>query len=254
MKFYSLSVLLIFASGIALMCCNDPEPLTVDRGEEYFPLITGKILEYRVDSIIFDDAGSVNVLDTFSAFVRERVIDAYAGTEGDTIYRVQREYRMTQDQGWIATGLWTASRSTFEGVRAEGNQRLTKMEFPLYKNRKWDPTKYVNELINIPVGSELINMYSYWNGEVISINQPEQIGSFAFDNVMTCMQADDDNELERRFVLEKYAKGIGLVFRMDTIVDSRCERLGEFGPCIGQSWMQKGEKGYIMKMELVAHN
>ena len=112
----------------------------------------------------------------------------------------------------------------------------------------------MNTLIQIPVGTEIINMFSFWRGVVISIHLPEQIGEFAFDSVMTCHQANDDNELERRFVLEKYAKGLGLVFRADTIVDSRCERISDFEPCRGMNWMQKGEKGYIMRMELINHN
>ncbi len=234
--------------------CTGDDPIVIDRGEDYFPLEPGRFLEYKVDSIIFDDAVAGNELDTFSAFIRESVLGRIVDLEGDTIYRMQREHRVLQADQWEVTDIWTAYSDERQAERVEENQRLLKMEFPLYQEKIWNPTKYINPLIQIPVGTETINMFSIWNGEVISIHLPEQIGAFAFDSVMTCSQADDDNELERRFVLEKYAKGIGLVFRSDTIVDSRCERLGEFTPCLGLNWMQKGEKGYIMQMELINHN
>jgi len=249
--------LLYISVGIAitvLCCCDDPAPVLIDRGERYFPLEIGRVLEYRVDSVIFDDAGFSNKLDTFTAYIRERIMDVSVDLEGDTVYHIQRAHRSQPDLPWQVTHVWTAGSDGVEVTRVEENQRLVKMEFPLYLDKSWDPTRYVNTAINVLVGTESINMFSYWDGRVVSIDQPEQIGTFAFDSVMTCMQADDDNVLERRYVMEKYAKGLGLVFRMDTIVDSRCERLGDFGPCEGMQWMQKGEKGYIMRMELINHN
>jgi hypothetical protein len=245
---------LLLCVGAILMCCCTDDPVIIDRGEDYFPLEVGRVLEYKVDSIIFDDAGATNKLDTFSSFVRERVLDKIADLEGDTVFRIQREHRGMPDDPWQVTDIWTAASDGVEAQRVEENQRLVKMVFPLYKAREWNPTKYINTLIMIPVGTETINMFSFWEGEVSSIHLPEQIGAFAFDSVMTCFQADDDvNILERRFVLEKYAKGIGLVFRSDTIVDSRCKRLSG-ASCVGLNWMQKGEKGYIMQMELINHN
>jgi hypothetical protein len=237
-----------------ISCCDHPDQFVAERGEDYFPLETGRILEYRVDSIVFDDAGATNRLDTFTAYVRERVLDPFVDLSGETGYLIQREYRSHPDLPWQVTDLWTAAADQNDVTRVEENQRIVKMEFALYPGKRWNPTRYINTLIEIPVGTETINMFSYWQGEVLSIHQPEQIGHFAFDSVMTCLQADDDNELERRFVVEKYVKGLGLAFRMDTIVDSRCERLGDFGPCLGMNWMEKGEKGYIMKMELINHN
>lgn len=245
----------LLLAGVFLMnSCDDPDPVVIDRGEEYFPLRQGMLLEYKVDSVIFDDASSGNSLDTFTAFIRERVVEASVNPQGDSVFQILREHRRQTNVPWQVTDLLTISRSALEIVRVENNQQLLKMAFPLFEDRGWNPTKYINTLITIPVGTEVINMFSFWDGEVISMDQAEQIGEFTFDEVMTCYQADDDNELERRYVLEKYAKGIGLVFRSDTIVDSRCERLGDFGPCIGQNWLQKGEKGYILRMELINHN
>lgn len=247
-------LLVSMLSIFVLSGCDENDPVIVDRGEAYFPITSARVLEYKVDSIIFDDAGFVNVLDTFTAYIRERVLGPIVDINGDTSYRIQREHRIETDDPWQISDVWLTSLDGFEAIRVEENQRLVKMEFPLYEQRRWNPTTYINTSINIPVGTETINMYSYWAGRVLSIHQPEQIGAFTFDSVMTCYQADDDNELERRYVLEKYAKGLGLVFRMDTIVDSRCERLGDFDPCLGMKWMQKGEKGYIMRQELINHN
>jgi hypothetical protein len=237
-----------------LAACDNKEPIVNPRGEEYFPLEVGRISEFRVDSVIFDDAGAGNKLDTFSSFLREIVVAKFAGQDGDTVYRIQREHRRTADLPWQISDIYTMQSDGYEAIRSEENIRLVKMTFPLYVGKGWEPAKYVSTSITVPVGTETINMYSYWDGQLLALDVPEQVGTFAFDSVMTCLQADDDNELERRYVLEKYAKDIGLVFRKDTIVDSRCERLGTFDPCLGQTWMEKGEKGYLLEMELISHN
>ncbi len=239
---------------VFLYGCTTEEVKPADRGEAYFPLTLGKVLEYKVDSIIFDDAGNSNVLDTTTTFVREAVTDIIVSVEGDTVFRIERSIRHDAQAPWEVTDVWNAGRTYTSVIRVEQNQRLIKMEFPLYTGRAWDPTRYIDPNIEVPVGTEELNMYAYWEGVVLSIDQPENIGTFQFDSVMTCHQADEDTDLERRYVMEKYAKYIGLVERMDTIVDSRCKRLGDFAPCEGMTWMEKGEKGYIMHMVLLNHN
>jgi hypothetical protein len=245
----ALTIIVLFSQA----CKPDAvEPL--DRGETYFPLKVGRQLEYKVDSIIFDDDGATNKLDTFSSFIREHVTGVLVDLNLDSIYIIERSFRRSVDDNWTTTDVWTTYRTFTTAFRVEENQRLIKFELPLFDGKTWDPVRFIDPGIAVPVGTEEIEMFSYWAGSVASIDVQESVGPFVFDDVMTCYQANEDTEIERRFVREKYARGLGLVARTDTILDSRCKRLGDFAPCLGKSWIQKGEKGYILYQELIAHN
>ena len=140
------------------------------------------------------------------------------------------------------------------------------MQFPLRDSSRWDPTQFINPDTEVTVGTEQIEPYLNWSGRVLELGKSEQVGAFSFDRVLTCLQADDDNGIERRYVLEKYAHGVGLVYRVDTILDSRCKRLGILEPCLVinnnvnppdttcQPWVTKAEKGYILRQEILNFN
>ena len=174
----------------------------------------------------------------------------------------EQSFRPSENDPWVVLRVLATRMSGYQAIRKEGNLDHTKMRFPLRANTNWDPTQFFDPTIQVPVGTELIEQYSNWNGTVLSIDQPESIGPFSFPEVLTVQQADDDNEIERRFSHEKYAKDVGLVLRIDTILDSRCKRLGDLLPCldevdgalVSQPWEMKAEKGYILHKEIVRIN
>lgn len=246
--------LFVFLSVILMSGCGETVDINPDRGYAYFPLQTGQWRVYAVDSIVFDDAPGGNVQDTTRGFVRERVMSSFIDLEGDTAFYIERSFRREATDPWEVVATWSALRDNQNAQKNEGNLRFVKMRFPLRENTKWDATQFVSDNTDVPVGTELIEAYTNWGGEVIALDVAEDIGEFSFDHVATCLQADDDNEIERRYVAEKYAKDIGLVLRTDTILDSRCKRIGELQPCLGQSWSAKGEKGYILHQEIIDFN
>ena len=71
---------------------------------------------------------------------------------------------------------------------------------------------------------------------------------------MKIIQTDSDDDLMKRYVHETYARGIGLVARTDSILDSRCIALGDFGPCIDKAWIDHASKGYILSQVMIGHN
>jgi hypothetical protein len=262
------AVVYTFLASLCLAsACNDRMTLpSPDMGYQYFPLEVGQSWDYRVDSIVFDDRPNGNALDTFSSFLRYQVRDTFIDLLGEKAYEIVLSHRQSSDDPWQAHAIWTAKRTTDDVQLNEGNLRFVKMRFPLRPGVLWQPTTYIDASTEVPVGTELIEAYTNWQGAVLSIGSAEVIGDFDFDAVMTCMQADDDNQLERRFVREKYARGVGLVERMDTILDSRCKRLGQLEQCLVinnnvtppdttfEPWIQQGEKGYILHMVIIGFN
>ena len=247
-------ILITLFAGLLLTGCNDRVIDPASDGFAYFPLSVGAVSEYRVDSIIFDDAVFPNKQDTFVSFVRERIIDASLDLEGDSLYVIERSRRANLTDSWVVTDIWSAKRTATNAFRNEENLKFVKLAFPIKSGREWSPLMFISSDVEVPVGTELIEMYTNWEAEVLSVDQSETIGGFTFTDVLTCIQADDNNVVERRYVYEKYVKDVGLVFRMDTILDSRCKRLGQPELCLGEAWNVQGEKGYIMRQEIINFN
>jgi hypothetical protein len=228
-----------------------------DTGSAYYPLQIGKFLEYQVDSIIFDDAGNGNTTDTLSSFVRETISGIDLDGRGDTIYLIERNWRQFEDDPWVLTNLFSASKNQFEAIRQEGNFRFLAISFPLSEDKRWQMTAFINPLTDVPIGSEVLEVYNFWNSEVIAYNGNGSVGSFQFsENNLTTIQhaSNDEDPLHLRVVIEKYARDIGLVYKEMEILDSRCVRLGDPTLCLDQTWDEKAEKGFKLRQVLIRHN
>jgi hypothetical protein len=253
-----LSGFLVFLlSAGYLSCVKEGVHFPEDIGDAYYPLVTGKFLEYRVDSIIFDDAGFGNSTDTITAYIRETVGEQKVDGAGDTIFILERRWRRSADDPWLLTNLFTAGKNQFEAIRQEGNLRFQVFTFPLDKTRRWRMTSYINPQVDVPVGSESLEVYNFWESRVLSYDSSGVAGDFAFDapNLMVVSQAsNDDDPLHLRVVRETYVRNVGLVSRDMEILDSRCIRLGDPSLCAGQSWDEKAEKGFKLRQVLVNYN
>jgi hypothetical protein len=81
------------------------------------------------------------------------------------------------------------------------------------------------------------------------LDQTESIGDLQFDKVAIVLLTDDgeENTIERRYALEKYARGVGLIYKEYEILDSQCSTCTE-------PWSEKAEKGFILKQTLIEYN
>ena len=253
-----LFALCVLALATLMSCDNEIEMLDVDRGEAYFPLIPGQWTEYRIDSVIFDDAPGGNIKEFYTSFLREEVADFLVNTSGDTIYRLERYYKVDESDPWQLLDVWSATKSRTEATKTEENLKFLKLNFPVQVDKRWNPLIYVHENIDeeeVQVGTETIRMYRFWESTIDAVDESGQVGDFDFNaSLLEVTHVDDDNELTRRYSKEIYARNLGLVSRVDTILDSRCLRLGDPSDCFGENWLQKGEKGYLLRQTLTNHN
>lgn len=238
-------------------CVKEGMHFPADIGDSYYPLETGKFLEYRVDSIIFDDAGFGNNTDTLTSFVRETIGGTRVDGAGDTVFIVERRWRRSVNDPWLLTNLFTAGKNQFEAIRQEGNLRFQVLKFPLDLNQRWRMTSYINPQVEVPIGSETLEAYNFWDSRVLAYDSSGIIGAFEFEapNLMVVSQAsNDDDPLYLRLVRETYVRNLGLVQKEMEILDSRCIRLGDPSLCAGQEWDEKAEKGFKLRQVLVNHN
>ena len=89
-------------------------------------------------------------------------------------------------------------------------------------------------------------MFKNWNYRLREFAVADTIGGMNYDEVMVIEQANNENSIELRRAQEKYAKGIGLVYRELYILDTQC-----IADCEGQTWEEKAEKGMILKQTLI---
>jgi hypothetical protein len=224
-----------------------------DATQEYYPLRVGNSITYQVDSIVFDDAPGGNSKDTISFQLKEEIADAGVNAQGDTIYYIHRYRRAADPEPWSLTDVWTTSKNSAEALRTEENLTFNKLSFPLRFGKRWYSTEYIHPQTSIQVGTENLKPYQEWEAEILSFDRAGVVGTFSFPEgqVMVMHQADQDDGIMRRYVQETYVRHIGMVYRYDEILDSRCIDLGDFGPCIGKTWVEHASKGYILSQVMI---
>ena len=126
---------------------------------------------------------------------------------------------------------------------------MIKLIFPLQEGLDFSATLFIDNNTSIIVAGETIDAFKNWNSEVQQVGVAETIGTYAFDEVTTINYADDENLIEKRFAQSKFAKGVGLVYSEEWILDTQC-----LAECEGQAWEVKAEKGYILRQTLLEYN
>lgn len=224
-------------------------------GYEYFPLEVGKYRIYQVDSIQFDiGAGNLPIRDSSTFYLREEVKELVQDFEEADVFRIERS-RSDQPTGpWQIWDVVTASRSVNQAFYTENNIRLINLVFPLSKGIRWNGTSFINDQIIVFIRGESVEMYKGWEFEVLEEGMSEQIGSVVYPEVATVQQSNSENIIERRYSVEKYAKGVGLIFQERQIVDSYCKYLGITEPCIGKEWIEKSGRGFFSRQSLLEYN
>ena len=249
-----------FTVGWCWQCSKFPEPpfIAVDPSEQqaYFPLATGKYVEYAVDSIVYDFApGGGTLRDSSRLLVREVIADTLRDNTGQMVYRIERFERKNDTLPWKFAQNIFAARTATQAIRTENNLRFLKLVFPFDRRSNWNGNLWIDQYREIEVAGERIQPFVNWHYEVDSLDIAAQIGAFSFDSVLVVTEADETNAIERRLSRVKYAKHVGVVFREQWILDSQyCNQIPPPSDCLTKPWTEKAEKGYILRQTVIAHN
>jgi hypothetical protein len=252
MKPFFFLFVLLYLVGCTDEAVNTPFP---DKTREYFPLRVGSFVTFAVDSIVFDDAPGGNKRDTVQFQLKEEIASVNLDPSGDTVYYIHRLRRADDNEPWKLKDVWTASSSGTEALRTEENLTFRKLSFPLKFGKRWSSTAYINPETSVLIGTENVEAYQDWEAEVLSFDKAGSVGHFDFPDstVMKLNQVNTDDGLMKRYVQETYVRNIGLVQRIDSILDSRCIELGDFGPCLGKPWVEHASKGYILSQIMTGY-
>ncbi|MEM7105463.1 MAG: hypothetical protein AAF502_20165 [Bacteroidota bacterium] len=224
--------------------------LDIDFGYEYFPQETGKFIIYEADSVIYDQSGNSTVIDTISFQVLERFMESFEDNSGQTVYRIERYERPTENDSWRPKDVWTSQINDLKAERVEENLRFIKLIFPAGpETDPWNGNVFLDETTVIPIAGESVVVFKNWLYEYVSKDEPYDINGMSFDSTLNVLQANEENLIELRYSQEIYAKGVGLIYKEMKILDTQCISL-----CEGQAWEQKAEKGFTFTMRVIEHN
>jgi len=267
----TLPLLLIFSIFLFFTCkdkdnskCN--EDLITAKGIDYYPLEIGKYITYELDSIIYsrivctcnENCTYPFRRDTSNTQLREEVVDVFEDNLGDKNFVIERYFRKDASEPWKIKDVWNTKITDTRVERAEENLRFIKMVFPVSNTVTWSGNNFFQDT-SIVIGNEVVEFYQHWTSEYTyeNIDQSEEINGIAFDSVMTVVQSNQtENKSHHRVATEKYARGVGMIFKEMLILDTNCciDLSSDLGDCENLPWELKGEQGMILRQRIVDFN
>ncbi|HQW84157.1 MAG TPA: hypothetical protein PK987_06850 [Ferruginibacter sp.] len=210
-----LLILLVLTIVIFSACKKTTEVYETNTVSEYYPLQVGKYITYNLDSTVFINFGTK---DTIMNYQVKHVVDAeITDNLGRPAYRIIRYIRKTPANAWVPDNTFMAIGTEFTMEFVENNMRFIKLKGPVRDEYTWKGNSYID------LGTD----YRYledWDYTYDSVNVSLTIGAYTLDSTLKVNQLDESDEVignpadpnsysEINNSTEKYAKGIGMVYR-----------------------------------------
>ena len=190
---------LILVLTVFILSCSKDEEEYVEPylGHDYAGLEVGKYVIYDVDSFFYDDFNGL--IDSSFYQIKEEVDSKFTDLEGDEAFKIIRYRKESDTTGWSLIDVWSSKLTTTNFQKVEENLRILKLIFPINLSDTWNGNALNNEVD-----------LSY---EYTGVDQSEVIGGNVLSNVLTVLQFEEVNLIVEKVYKEKYAKGIGMVYK-----------------------------------------
>ncbi len=203
-----ISLLFIAAALLVISSCKKTEELPVLPLSDYYPLKAGKYVTYNLDSIVYYT--NFNTSAVTKSYQVKLVTDAQiTDAMGRPAWRIIRYIRTGTTGPWTADNVFMAVNTGNSIEYIENNLRFIKLVSPIRQDYTWQGNKYIDVS---SLGSQ-IKYLDGWDYTYDSINVKSTIGTIPVDSTIKVAQIDNRTSIDRTFSEEKYAKGIGLVYR-----------------------------------------
>jgi hypothetical protein len=229
MRHHSLARLTLLSLIIIALasCKTEKEDLVTEPISSYFPLATGKYITYRLDSMVITNFNKT--IETHRYQLKEEVDAQVTDNLGRPSYRIFRYLRDSLGTTpWQPIGTYMVTPLGDQLEVVEDNLRFIKLHLPINLNFSWKGNRYLPTepypayAFNNDVGMQDWDFYYDSMGETFSY------GNKTYQDVLTVEQIDESLNIPvtapssygyRSRAVEKYAKGIGLVYREYTLYD-----------------------------------
>lgn len=195
--------------------CNKTETYPSKSLEEYYPLTSGKYIIYQLDSLKYISFGTRDTI--ISCEVKYQTDTIVTDNLGRKAWRIFRYIRKDNNHSWIPDATFMAVSDAHQIEFIENNLRFIKLRAPLENDFSWKGNVYID---TYSANSEL-KYLDNWDYTYTDLGHSENIGGIDLSDLITVNQRDevigDPNDSgsysEINFGQEKYAKGIGMVYK-----------------------------------------
>ncbi|MFT4092633.1 MAG: hypothetical protein QM640_03250 [Niabella sp.] len=221
-------------STVIISCSNKKEIFETAAISDYLPLAVGKYITYRLDSAVFTQSGAA--ISTNSYQVKHVISSTTEDNAGQLTYIVQRFINDVDASGaWISNGTYLITPYDNKTEVINDNQRIIVLQAPLKTGFTWNGNSYLihpDTLTDASPYSDLYDMYVddemyKWDFTYLNYGD-EQYEGQQYANVWTVQQNNDSLNIPptsatsygyKAVSTEKYAKGIGLVYKTLQLYD-----------------------------------
>jgi hypothetical protein len=194
-KFIHIS--LICLAGILFYSCKHETIDPVDVGYGYYPSNIGHWVLYDVDSIYYD--GFTHTVNKYKFKINEKVESTFYDNQNRLTQRLERYKQSTDSTNWFLKDVWVSNLTSTSAEKVEENVRFIKLVFPVNSSQIWN--------------GNALNSQGEMDYEYDNIFQPFTVNGVTYDSTVTVIQNIDSNLIYVKYMVEVYAKNIGLIYR-----------------------------------------
>jgi hypothetical protein len=206
---------IVTVTAFYLSSCKKTESYSSPSIADYNPLQTGKYITYQLDSLIYLSFGTRDT--TVSYQVKYLTDSLITDNLGRPAYRIFRFIRKNENEPWRSDAAFMSINTGNRLEFIENNLRYIKLQMPIKDNVKWKG----NSFIDTYSSNSLFRYLDNWDYSYANVGAADDVSNFNFDNIITVLQRDEiigvpdepSSYSEVNYSQEKYAKGIGMIYR-----------------------------------------
>ena len=207
---FTAAIIISFSS-----CKKSNDDLQTAALSEYFPLTVGKYITYNLDSLVYTNFGTSTEIHSYQ--VKYETDAQITDNQGRPAYRIIRYIRNSPANPWLSDNTFMAINDTNTLEFVENNLKFIKLHLPIRDNYSWKGNSYIDTYSS----NSLVKYLDDWDYIYDSTGVQQQVGSFTLDNCLVVNQRDEvignpqdpAAYSEINIGREKYASGIGMVYR-----------------------------------------
>lgn len=205
--------LLITFIALIFSGCNKTNPLITDTPADYYPMVVGNYIIYRMDSLKFINVGSQDTVISYLA--KEVVDDSITDNLGQLSFRVIRYLSDTTGTApWTPSIAYMVTPTRNQVQTVENNLRIIKLVTPVQDNLSWLGNSYIDTKSD----TSQVPFMDGWNYTYANSGQPYDVVGGTVPVTVTVNEADQttgnpDTFSETIFSQEIYGKGIGPIYK-----------------------------------------
>ncbi|MEO6915535.1 MAG: hypothetical protein ABI151_07660 [Chitinophagaceae bacterium] len=256
MNYRPSHILLVFAFILLISSCEKTDTLATDKVTDYFPLVKGKYSTYILDSTVYVSFGQVKEIRRH--YIKDVVDTMLTDNLGRPSFRIRRQFRNDTDSTkWEEHATYMVTPQPYSIEVIEDNLRFIKLQAPMTAFFTWNGNRFLPDETYTQFGfnSTAHSRLGSWEYIYTGIDASVIVNGKVFDHTVTIGSSvedttnfppkDPNGPAFKTVWTEKYARGVGLVFREIS--------LEEFQPK-SSTYPNGYYSGFALKQTILDHN